>query len=70
MCVRVNSQETLKRYVIKLPHKTHKIEGTGSDLRQLKRKCKNLVLTNLLSTLTVDVVLFFATIEFLLFPFH
>lgn len=56
-----------RRYLIKLLHKT---EDTAEEMRQLERKRRKVVLTNQWGALTVAAVLFFATMEFLLFPFH
>lgn len=67
-CRGTSSPEYVQRhYLMKLLHKT---EDTAEELSQLERKCKNVVLTNQWGALTVAAVLFFATTEFLLFPFR
>ncbi len=67
-CRTTGNPESVQRcYLIKLPHIT---EDTAEESRQLERRCKNVVLTNQWGALTVAAVLFFATKEFLLFPFH
>ena len=66
-CRTTGSPEYVQRgYMIELLHKT---EDAEEELRQLERKCNNVVLTNQWGALTVTAVLFFATTEFLLFPF-
>lgn len=67
-CLVTGSLEYVRRhYLIKLLHKT---EETAEELRQLERKCKEVVLTNQWGALTVDAVLFFASMEVLLFTFR